>query len=96
MLKAGRNLWLDLKHEMMGWTGVQKEIGKDSGVFTHSYQCNRKNIKKNTVICPVVPIPANSLEKYIINFVERLLSNPKQVGRGAPKATRRFQKQLCR
>ncbi len=74
-----RNLGLDLKHEMMGWTGVQKEIGKGSGVFTHSYQCNRKNIKKNTIICPVVPIPADSLEDYIVNFIERLLSNPKQV-----------------
>ena len=54
------------KPEMMSWTGGKKEIGKKSGHYSYYYFCNRKNRKKFTTICPVVPIPAEPLEQYVI------------------------------
>lgn len=67
------------KSEMMTWTGGRKKLGKDSQNYSYYYFCNRKNIKKFSKICPVVPIPADSLEEYVINFVKQLLSNPQAV-----------------
>lgn len=67
------------KPEMMTWTGGRKEHGKGSKKYSYYYDCNRKNIKKFSKICSVVPIPADSLEEYIINFIKVLLSNPQAV-----------------
>lgn len=72
--------------EMMSWTGDRKEVEKSSGRYSYYYHCNRKNRAKYSIVCPVVPIPAEPLENYVINFVSQLLTNP--------KAAYEYQKQL--
>lgn len=72
-----RSLNTSEKQEMMSWTGGKKEVGKQSGHYSYYYFCNRKNRKKFTTICPVVPIPAEPLEKYVITFIKELLSDPR-------------------
>ncbi len=65
--------------DMMSWTGGKKLVSKDPVNYSYYYFCNRKNIKKFSKICPVVPIPADSIEEYVINFIKQLLSNPQAV-----------------
>lgn len=71
-----RKLVVPVEAEMMSWTGDRKEIGKGSGNYSHYYHCNRKNRAKHSIVCPVVPIPAEPLERYVTNFVIQLLTNP--------------------
>jgi len=65
--------------QMMTWTGVRDKISSNPDRYSYKYQCNRKNSKKFSFVCPVVAIPAEPLEEYVINFVKQLLSNPKAV-----------------
>ncbi len=65
------------KDSEMSWTGGKDMIDISTGRYSYHYQCNRKNRKKYSDICPVVPIPAESLEKYVVEFVRKLLANPK-------------------
>ena len=67
------------KLEMMSWTGGKKLVSKEPLKYSYYYFCNRKNIKKFPTICPVVPIPADSLEEYVTDFIKQLLSNPQAV-----------------
>lgn len=64
--------------DMMSWTGGRKFVN-DTRKYTYHYACNRKNSKKFSFVCPVVPIPAESLENYVIDFVKQLLSDPQAV-----------------
>lgn len=64
------------KDSEMSWTGGKDQIDKTTGRYSYHYQCNRKNRKKYTTVCPVVPIPAEGLESYVIQFVRKLLNNP--------------------
>lgn len=73
-----RKIVKPVESEMMSWTGGKKEI-KESSKFTYHYHCNRKNTKKHSITCPTVPIPAEPLEDYIIDFIRQLLSDPKAV-----------------
>ncbi len=74
------------KESEWSWTGARKYVGKKLD-FSYYYQCNRKNKKKYPQNnCPVIPIPADELEEYVIEFVKQLLSNP--------KATYEYQKGL--
>jgi hypothetical protein len=60
----------------MSWTGGKDMIDRATKRYSYHYQCNRKNRKKFTTVCPVVPIPADGIEKYVIEFVKKLLNNP--------------------
>lgn len=73
-----RKLTKPTETEMMSWTGGKKWITKLSK-HTYHYQCNRKNTKKHSVVCPTVPIPAEPLENYVIDFIKQLLNNPEAV-----------------
>lgn len=73
------------KESKWSWTGVRKYTNKKVD-YSYYYQCNRKNRKKYTVICPVIPVPADELEAYVINFIKQLLKDP--------KATFEYQKKL--
>lgn len=75
-----------LKDSEMSWTGDRKELAKGSERYAYYYKCNRKNRKKYSNLCPVVPIPAESLEDYVLDFVKRLLNDP--------RATYEYQKSL--
>lgn len=74
------------KDSEMSWTGGKDMIDRSSKRYSFHYQCNRKNRKKYTTVCPVVPIPADGIEKYVIEFVRKLLNNP--------QATFEYQKSL--
>lgn len=71
-----RNLATPIDSEMMSWTGNKRKLQND---YSYYYQCNRKNIAKFSIVCPVVPIPAQALEDYVVDFVKRLLENPQAV-----------------
>jgi site-specific DNA recombinase len=58
------------------WTGERRELDKGSGRFAHYYKCPRKNRSKSTKWCPAIPLPANKIEKYVVNFSRKLLNNP--------------------
>ena len=64
---------------MVNWIGSRKEVEKGNQRFTYSYQCGRKNTAKNSVVCNTLPLPAEEIENYILNFVRKLLKNPKIV-----------------
>lgn len=74
-----RKLNTPVESEMMSWTGSRKEINKQTQKYSYYYQCNRKNRKKFSIVCPVVPVPAEPLEEYVIEFVKQLLANPQAV-----------------
>jgi len=74
------------KIDMMNWTGGKKKIGTEPLRYSYYYFCNRKNRKKFDTICPVVPIPAEPLEQYVLTFIKDLLSDP--------RATYEYQKGL--
>ena len=67
------------KTEMLSWTGGKKKIGDEPLRYSYYYFCNRKNRKKFDTICPVVPIPAEPLEQYVMDFVKDLLNDPRAV-----------------
>lgn len=73
----------DESEELATWVGDRKQLKKTSNtpVYAYAYRCGRKNVKKNEVICTVIPIPANELEKYVVNMTRELLSNPVAVYR---------------
>lgn len=65
--------------EMTTWTGGRKKLAKDTTNYSYYYFCGRKNRKKYSTICPVVPVPAEPIEEYVIDFIKQLLSNPQAV-----------------
>ncbi len=56
------------------WIGERKQL--ESGNVAHSYQCGRKRSGKSLIGCPTIPLPADEIEKYLINFTKGLLSSP--------------------
>lgn len=74
-----RKLLSPEESEMMSWTGGKDKINSDPPVYSYSYRCNRKNVAKSSIVCPVIPIPAQDLEDYVVEFVKRLLENPQAV-----------------
>lgn len=61
---------------MKNWIGTKKELTKGTGNYTYSYYCGGKNTAKSSRICKTIPFPAEEIELYIFNFVNKLLSNP--------------------
>jgi site-specific DNA recombinase len=47
--------------------------------FSHYYKCGRKNPKKTSLDCLSLPLPADTLEEYVVSFVKELLKDPKLV-----------------
>jgi site-specific DNA recombinase len=64
--------------DLATWVGDRKKLDKkgDAPTYTYAYKCGRKNIKKNERICKAIPIPAEPLEKYVVEMTRQLLSNP--------------------
>lgn len=58
------------------WIGSKKEIDKGKGNYTYTYTCRRRNLKKSTIHCSSIPIPAKEIEEYLINFIKELFQNP--------------------
>lgn len=73
-------------HTFSSWVGDKKWVQgsndekKESGFYSYYYRCGRKNAKKfpsNT--CPTIPIPAQSLEKLVVKFIQDLFQDPDYV-----------------
>jgi site-specific DNA recombinase len=60
----------------LAWQGAKKV---KNGHWSYCYMCGHKNTQKYDNPCPVIPIPAEQLENYVIAFVVILLQNPKAV-----------------
>lgn len=57
--------------------GTKDEIGgTGSGVYSYKYVCGRKNTSKNSKTCGVIPLPADQLEQYVVEFVKTLMQDP--------------------
>lgn len=56
------------------WAGERKKITANN--MAYSYQCGNKKSGKTTAGCNSLPLPANEIEKYVINFAKKLLANP--------------------
>ena len=65
--------------EMMTWIGGKKRLDKKKKIYSYYYSCGRKNKRKYSKVCTTLPIPAEPLEEYVMNFVRELLENPKYV-----------------
>lgn len=64
---------------LITWSGERKEIHKGARNFTYFYKCGRRNLAKSTISCKSLPLPAEPLERYVVDFIEELLKNPKAV-----------------
>ena len=60
------------------WVGDRKKLDKKPEAFeyTYAYRCGRKNTKKNEIVCKVIPIPADPIERYVVEMTRKLLENP--------------------
>ena len=58
------------------WIGERKEIKKGTGKYTYFYKCGHKNLSKYEKICTTLPLPANEIENYMIEFCKKLIRNP--------------------
>jgi len=69
----------DQEKDLLGrirWSGERRELKKGSKQYTHYYKCARKNLSKTTKLCDSLPLPADEIEDYVINFSKKLLQNP--------------------
>ena len=64
------------KDGRQAWQGAKKS---KNGHWSYSYICGHKHTQKYDNPCPVIPIPAEQLENYVIAFIIILLQNPKAV-----------------
>ncbi len=66
----------DLTSGRKHWIGTRKKFGK--GKYTYMYNCGRKSRSKYDIdtLCPTISLPAEEIEKYIVNFTKKLLENP--------------------
>lgn len=68
----------DLKNnDMINWLGEPKKMAQDK--IAYYYECGRKNTTKFAEGCNTVPLPADEIENYIVNFMKKLLDNPVSV-----------------
>jgi len=63
--------------DMFSFGGNRDEYPKNSKQYSYTYICGRKNSSKNSITCGVIPIPADQLEAYVVEFVKALLKDPK-------------------
>jgi site-specific DNA recombinase len=63
-------------HSRIAWTGDRKETKKGNKKFSYFYRCSRKTKGKYTKACSTIPLPAEQIENYVVNFICALLKNP--------------------
>lgn len=63
----------DAQDGRIGWHGERRLVGKK---MQHYYKCARKNPRKASTTCPALPLPANEIEKYLVEYSRKLLKNP--------------------
>ena len=60
------------------WVGTGKELKNTESKYTYSYNCGRKSREKYDTdnLCSTLPLPAEEIENYIVDFTKKLLENP--------------------
>lgn len=70
-------------HSYSTWVGDRKWVGnkaKTEGDYSYYYRCGRKSSKKfKGSTCPTIPIPAGSLDKLVIKFIQDLFRDPNYI-----------------
>lgn len=63
----------DASYERVGWHGQRKKI---RGKILFYYQCGRKSKSKTSEICTALPLPADEIETYLVDYAKKLVANP--------------------
>lgn len=61
--------------ELPSWVGDRKKV-KSTGQYSYYYKCGNRNTRKTSHPCTVLPLPAEKIENYVVEYVKKLLSNP--------------------
>ena len=61
--------------ELSTWVGTRKKV-RSTGRYSYYYVCGNRNSKKTSYPCHVLPLPAEPIENYVIEYVKKLLKNP--------------------
>jgi site-specific DNA recombinase len=69
----------DKNEGMQTLHGEPKEIHKGSQHYTYYYKCRRKTTAKTSIRCGSLPLPAEQIEKYVVERLRELLADPKAV-----------------
>lgn len=78
LLRCGHCRQTTLMRELSTWVGDRKKV-KSTGQFSHFYKCGNKNVRKTSYPCNVLPLPAEKIEEYVVEYVRNLLLDPKAV-----------------
>lgn len=60
----------------VGWHGEAKDLEKKRVFY---YKCGRKNKSKTSTLCKSIPLRADELENYLVEYSRKLLANPIEV-----------------
>ena len=59
------------------WVGEPQKIrGSNPPRYSYYYRCSKKRHHKAEKPCSVIPIPAEEVERYVVEFLKRLIDNP--------------------
>lgn len=61
------------------YTGVRAIYDKEKDLASYYYKCKRKITKASSFGCKSVPIKAELIEDYVVQFITRLLQSPEDV-----------------
>ncbi|MCF7846545.1 MAG: zinc ribbon domain-containing protein [Candidatus Gracilibacteria bacterium] len=61
----------------MTWVGERKRIKKGKDRFSFYYKCGQRKGGKTSSQCKTLPINADEIEAFVLEFVKKLLKNPK-------------------
>ncbi|MBP9819174.1 recombinase family protein [Candidatus Woesebacteria bacterium] len=67
-----------LMRDLSTWVGDRKKV-KSTGRFSHYYKCGNRNARKTSYPCNVLPLPADKIEEFVVEYVRNLLLDPKSV-----------------
>lgn len=79
LLKCASCFDPDIDTTALTWSGERKIIDRVKSKFSYIYKCSRKNLKKSSIGCHTIPLPAEQIEEYVLKFIKDLLKNPKDV-----------------
>lgn len=69
----------DGESEKHGWVGNRKQIGKNTHKYSYYYICGHKNTRKYSNTCPTIPILAEPIDNFVLDFIKKLLRDPKTI-----------------
>ncbi|HRI05714.1 MAG TPA: recombinase family protein [Candidatus Dojkabacteria bacterium] len=77
------------------WVGERKLVNKGTGKYSYYYKCKRKSPKHSSIHCSCLPLPAYGIEEYVVDFLKKLIRNPRDVYNHQLKLeSRRLEKEM--